>query len=101
MKKILILLVLALSMVSCFETFEDNKKRIIEEYGECQFTLEIEYVTGTVETVTYTLPTPTEFVVDTYKGSYTLDYYYDIESGYTRTLKAGVVRYKLLKKTCN
>jgi hypothetical protein len=101
MKKIIILLVLALTMVSCLETREGSKKRIVEKYGECNFKLEIEYITGTVETVSYKLPSPTNFYVTSYNGSYNLRHSFGAEDNFERNLIAGVVRYKLLKKTCN
>ena len=105
MKKILILLVI-LSLTSCrgeFESHKDRKARIEKKYNMCNFNLEIEYITGTVERVSYTLPEPSELVVQTNKGSYELVQIINVEGEeypFYDYILAGVVRYKLLSKTC-
>ena len=87
MKKILIIL-LSLSLSACTN---------MDDLPQSLYTVDMEYITGSHQTLNYKLPTNGYFTVRTSQGSYYMRFVAPDAIG-SRYIKSGVINYKIIKK---
>ncbi len=111
-----IMMIISLSFVFGFFYIFINTYSEVKEYGEKKtelmehpikndstFVLELTYVNGIKEIETFSLPSDSEFFIDTFglnDGSYRICYKYNIGVPYgdsKKSLKLGVVNFKIIK----
>lgn len=83
MKKAVLFLLLSIFVTSCYQ---NNTK----------YTLEVSYVDGYTDTISWILPENSKFSINSNKGSYSLCYYYGNGIYTINHLKHGIIRYKVL-----
>ena len=63
------------------------------------YTLQISYIDGYVDTVTYKLPSSSVLHISSTQGGYRLEADYNDRIPKCRSIKEGVLRYKVISKT--
>lgn len=95
MKNIILILLLTFFITSCEERIQEN------DLPKCNYIIEIEYITGTVDTIIKELPKNSDLRIYTNRGSYILEYNPFINNTKDRdnhyyNIQSGVVRYEVL-----